>query len=181
MSNGRYYAKQYSIDEDVEALLVFIGTPALIDKYRNKPDEWPDAEKQSIELQMAWLDSTLGASDAKWVIVMGHHPIYAGTYKTPSERGDLQDRLQPLLDKHKVDFSVCGHIHNFQHIRVPHSDVDYFVNSSASLTRKVDVTENTIFGNPEPGFSLCTIKEDELIMTFVNEKGEIIYQYSRTE
>lgn len=176
---ARYYAITWPISENVNALLLFIDTPPLIDKYRNDPVEFPDAGKQSMEKQLAWIDSTLAASDATWKIVMGHHPIYAGTKKSKSERLDLQKRLQPLLDKHGVDFSVAGHIHNFQHIRVTGSDVDYFVNSSASKTRQVVPFDGAIFGSPDPGFSLCTVKEHELIISFVNKHGEIIYQYAR--
>lgn len=176
---ARYYAITWPISEKVDALLLFIDTPPLIDKYRNDPVEYPDAGKQSIEKQLTWIDSTLAASDAAWKIVMGHHPIYAGTKKAKSERLDLQKRLQPLLDKHNVDFSVCGHIHNFQHIRVPGSDIDYFVNSSASKTRQVVPFEGALFGSPDAGFSLCTVKENELMISFVNKHGEIIYQYTK--
>ena len=176
---GRYYAMSWSVNENVNVLLVFIDTPSLIDKYRNNPIKFPDAGKQSMDRQLAWIDSTLSISDARWKVVMGHHPIYAGTKKDKCERRDLQIRLQPILDKYKVDISVCGHIHNFQHMRVPQSDVDYFVNSSASLTREVVDFEGAQFGSPDSGFSLCTAKEVELIMTFVNKDGEIIYQYTR--
>jgi len=176
---ARYYAMTWSVSENVEALLVFIDTAPLIDKYRDDSAGYRDAGEQSMERQLAWIDSTLGVSGARWKIVMGHHPIYSGTTKVESERQDLQERLQPLLDKHGVDISVGGHIHNFQHIRVPGSDVDYFVNSSASQARQVVHFEGALFGSPDPGFSLCTVKETELIVTFVNKEGEIIYQYER--
>jgi hypothetical protein len=176
---ARYYALTWSVSEKVDVVLLFIDTVPLIDKYRYDPAGYADAGKQSMERQLTWIDSTLGASGAKWKIVMGHHPIYAGTTKSESERRDLQKRLQPLLDKHGVDMSVSGHIHNFQHIRVPDSKVDYFVNSSASQTREVVHLEGALFGSPDPGFSLCTTKETELIISFVNKEGEIIYQYTR--
>ena len=38
-----------------------------------------------------------------WVVVIGHHPIYAETSKDDSERSDMQKRLDPILRKHKVD------------------------------------------------------------------------------
>jgi 3',5'-cyclic AMP phosphodiesterase CpdA len=176
---GRYYAKTWTVSENVDVLLIFIDTAPLIYKYRDNPAEYGDAGKQSMEQELAWIDSTLDVSRAKWKIIMGHHPIYAGTNKSESERSDLQERLQPLLDKHGVDISVGGHIHNFQHIRVLDSNVDYFVNSSASLTREVVPFEGALFGSPDPGFSLCTAKETELIITFVNKEGEIIYQFTR--
>lgn len=176
---GRYYAKTLSISENVEMLLLFIDTAPLIDKYHDDAVGYRDAGQQSIEQQLAWINSTLGASKAKWKIVMGHHPVYSGTTKSESERLDLQRRLQPLLDKHGVDAYICGHIHNFQHIQVPSSKLDYFVNSSASQSRPVVPFEGALFGSPDPGFSLCTTTEMELIITFVNKEGGIIYQYAR--
>ena len=176
---GRYYAKTWLISENVEVLLLFIDTAPLIDKYHNDPVGYKDAGQQSIEQQLAWINSTLGSSKARWKLVMGHHPVYTGTTKSESERLDLQKRLQPLLDKHGVDAYICGHIHNFQHLRVPNSKVDYFVNSSASKAREVVRFEGAQFGSPDPGFSLCTTKETELIITFVNIEGQIIYQYTR--
>jgi len=178
---ARYYAKTFTVSKNIEVLLLFIDTVPMIDKYRNDPDEYPDAGKQSMDRQLAWIDSTLSASKAKWKIVLGHHPLYAETGKEESERADLKKRLQPLLDKHKVDISVAGHIHNFQHMHVTNSDVDYFVNSSASLTRKVSHLDGHLFISADSGFSLCTVKDTELIISFVNKAGEIIYQYKRTK
>jgi hypothetical protein len=106
--------------------------------------------------------------------------VYAGTDKDTCERTDLQQRFQPLLDAHDVDALVSGHIHNFQHIQVPGSGVDYFVNTSASPTREVIPFEGALFGSPDPGFTLCTVKKTEIVMTFVNDPGKIICQYSRT-
>ncbi len=177
----RYYAMTETVSEGVDLLLLYIDTPSLIDKYRDNPGRHPDAGRQDMDQQLAWIDTTLGASKAKWQVVIGHHPVYAGTTKDKAERTDLQERLQPLLDKHEVDALVSGHIHNFQHIRVPGSEVDYFVNSSASQSRPVVPFEGARFASPDPGFSLCTVTDEELTMTFVNHDGKILYQHSRTK
>ncbi len=178
---ARYYSKTFKVTENTEVLVLWIDTPRLIDKYRNNPDEWTDAQLQSIEEELEWLEFTLENSDAKWKIVMGHHPVYGGTYKSESEREDLQERLQPILDASNVDISIGGHLHNFQHIQVEGSDIDYFVNTSASQTRKVDPIKGQLFGSSDSGFTLCTVKENELIVTFVNKEGKIIYRYSRNK
>jgi hypothetical protein len=177
---GRYYSITEEVSDETEALLLFVDTPTMIDKYREDPGNYPDAGRDPLGAQMDWIDTALGGSDATWKVVIGHHPVYAGTDKDTCERTDLQQRLRPLLDAHSVDVAVSGHIHNFQHIRVPGSGVDYIVNTSASLTRNVIPFEGALFGSPDPGFTLCTVKETELIITFVNDKGKIIYQYSRT-
>jgi len=177
---ARYYSMTEPVSDENEVLLLFVDTSSLIDKYRDNPAMFPDAGEQSMVEQLAWMDSTLGASDAQWKIVMGHHPVYAGTTKEARERDDLQRRLQPVLDRHGVDLEVSGHIHNFQHIRVPGSDVDYVVNTSASLTREVVPLDGMLFSSSDPGFTLCTVTDHELIITFVNAEGKIIYQYSRS-
>jgi hypothetical protein len=178
---GRYYAMSEPISDEMEALLLFIDTSTLIDKYRDDPVRFPDAGLRPMDEQLAWIDTTLADTDARWKIVMGHHPLHAGTTKEARERTDLQQRLQPLLDAHGVDAEFSGHIHNFQHIRVPGSDVEYFVNTSASLTREVVPHDGALFASPDAGFSLCSMTETELITTFVNGDGKIVYQHTRTK
>ncbi|MBN2416912.1 metallophosphoesterase [bacterium] len=179
MMEGRYYSQTWSVTDDTDILLVYIDTAPLIDRYRNDYVVHGDAPMQSMQTELDWIDRTLAASDAKWKMVMGHHPVYAGTTKSESERLNLQERLQPLLDKHNVDVSIGGHIHNFQHIRAAGSGVDYFVNTSASQTREVVHLKGEQFSSDDSGFTLCTVKDNELIITFVNKEGKIIYQYSR--
>ncbi len=174
----RYYSKTYLVTDTTEALLLFIDTPPLIDKYRVS-DEHPDARKQSLDNQLNWIDNTLKNSTAKWKIVMGHHPIFAGTSKDESERTDLQKRLLPILDRHNVDTYYSGHIHNFQHINTEGSSIDYFVNSSASLSREVVLSEGTVFSSSATGFALCSINDSELITTLIDKTGKIIYQHRR--
>jgi hypothetical protein len=174
----RYYAKTFEVTDSTEVLLLFIDTAPLIDKYRVS-DDHPDAREQSVENQLRWLDNTLKKSTAKWKVVMGHHPIYAGTTKSESERTDLQKRLLPILDKYEVDIYYNGHIHNFQHINTNGSAIDYFVNSSASQSRVVVPFEGTIFSSSATGFALCSLNDSILVTSFIDKTGKIIYQHSR--
>ncbi len=134
---GRYYTRSFEVADNTTLRLVFVDTAPMIDKYRSDP-EYPDAGKQDLERQLRWIDSVLTASAETWTIVVGHHPVYAGTDKNQIERTDMQQRLDPLLRRHGVDYYICGHIHNFQHNRVAGSSVDYVVNSSGSLSREVE-------------------------------------------
>lgn len=91
----------------------------------------------------------------------------------------MQKRVDSILRKHNVDMYICGHIHNFQHIRVPGSDIDYVVNSAASLARKVEPIEGTKFCSPEPGFSVCSIDKKELNLRMIDKKGNVLYTVTR--
>lgn len=177
---ARYYTKEYRIDKKGHTLrLLFIDTAPLIDKYRKETAEYPDAAKEDMERQLAWIDSVLTVDKSTWKIVMGHHPIYAQTGKSESERLDLQKRLDPLLKKHQVDFYICGHIHNFQHIRHNHSSVDYIVNTAGSLSRKVEPTSGTQFCSGASGFGVCSATGNDLRFYMLDKDGKVLYTVER--
>ena len=173
---ARYYTKTFEAGEQESLEIFFIDTTPLIERYRGKY-KYADAGKQSIEEQIKWLDKALAASQAKWKLVVGHHPLYAYTDKSESERTDMRKHVEALLNKYQVDMYLCGHIHNFQHIKPAGSKVEYLVNSSGSLARKVKEIEGTVFCSSDAGFTLFSVNDNELSFFLINGKGEIIYQY----
>ena len=175
---GRYYAIEQEAGDKEKMLLVFIDTTPMIDKYREDAGKYPDAGKQNLKKQLDWIEKTLKNSSAKWKIVMGHHPVYADTYKGEEERLDMQARLKPLLDAYGVDLYICGHIHHFQHIRPIGSQVQYVVNSSGSLARNVNAVEGTLFCSSDAGFSVVSADDKTLTMYMINGNGKIIYNFS---
>lgn len=175
---SRYYTKVFK-EEGTSVRIVWVDTAPLIDKYREESDTYPDACKQDMNKQLAWIDSVLTVSKEDWVIVAGHHPVYAETPKDESERSNLQERLDPILRRHKVDLYICGHIHNFQHIRRPDSSIDYVVNSAGSLSRKVKSTEGTVFCSGEPGFSVCSVSKQEFNLYLIDKTGTILHTVTR--
>ena len=177
---SRYYTKTYEKDS-VSIRFVMIDTSPLIDKYRTESDIYPDACLQDMDAQLAWIDSVLTVAEEQWIVVIGHHPIYADTPKEESERADMQARVDPILRRHDVDIYACGHIHNFQHVRSPGSDIDYVVNSSASKSREVNPIEGTQFCSPAEGFAVIGADSDELSLTMIDKTGTPIYTVRRTK
>ena len=175
---SRCYPKVFK-EEGTSVRIVWVDTAPLIDKYREESDTYPDACKQDMNKQLAWIDSVLTVSKEDWVIVAGHHPVYAETPKDESERSNLQERLDPILRRHKVDLYICGHIHNFQHIRRPDSSIDYVVNSAGSLSRKVKSIEGTVFCSGEPGFSVCSVSKQEFNLYLIDKTGTILHTVTR--
>jgi len=174
---ARYYSIEKSIGEGKNnCLLVFLDTAPLIDKYRSD-GSYSDAGKQDLEKQLKWLDSTLVSSTDRWKIVIGHHPVYADTEKSEAERTDMQKRVGTILENRKADVYICGHIHNFQHLKSEGKSVNYIVNSSASQSRKVNKIDGTLFCNPNPGFTLCSATMKNFTFSFIDHTGESIYKY----
>ena len=177
---SRYYTRIFDND-GTRVKVVFIDTAPIIDKYHENTAEYPDASRQDVDAQLKWLDNELSRDDdADWTIVAGHHPVYAQTPKQSSEREDMQKKVDPILRKHKVDMYVCGHIHNFQHIR--RNGIDYVVNTSGSLSRPdVSATEGTVYCNGAPGFSILTATPKALSLSMIDDKGNVIHQINRSK
>ncbi|MGM9856970.1 MAG: metallophosphoesterase [Candidatus Limisoma sp.] len=175
----RYYSKVYD-DNGVSIRLVLIDTTPLINRYHNN-DTYRDVDAQDIETQLKWIDSTLKEAKEDWVIVVGHHPIYAQTKKSDTEQLDMQAVLLPILQryKNKVDMYVCGHIHNFQHIRRGNDGIDFVVNSSASLARNVKQMDGTIFCSPAEGFSVLSATKEQLSLYMIDKNGCVIHEVKR--
>lgn len=184
MMEGRYYSKVFSEEEDgkVSVRIIFLDTTPMIERYHHSTT-YPDVDGQNVVTQLEWLDHTLDNATEDWVVVVGHHPVYAQTGKDIIEQLDMQRNLLPILDKHrqKVAMYVCGHIHNFQHIRRGNDGIDFVVNSAGALARKVEPCEGTVFCSPEPGFSVLSATADRLCLSMVDKTGSVIHRVERTK
>lgn len=174
---NRYYTKVFTDEKaGVSLRIVFLDTTPLIEGYRHS-SRYPDAGKQDNEAQLQWLDATLKAAKEEWIVVVGHHPIYAETKKDIAEQNDMQRLLLPILHKYNnVSMYVCGHIHNFQHIRKNGDSIDYVVNSAGALSRKVKPADGTLFCSPSTGFSVISATKQHLSLYMIDNKGVVIHQ-----
>lgn len=175
MMNERYYSKVFN-EDGTTLRIVFVDTTPLIDRYHNS-DTYKDVNAQDVDKQLAWIDKTLNEATEDWVVVVGHHPMYAQTKKGIIEQQDMQRRLLPVLQKHKdkVAMYVSGHIHNFQHFKNGNDGIDYVVNSAASLARKVTPIEGTVFCSPAEGFSMLSASKKELCLYMIDKSGTAIH------
>ncbi len=178
---GHYYSI-VAEEDGTTVRVVFIDTTPLISKYQEDSDKYPDAAMQDNDAQLAWLDATLRDAKEDWVIVVGHHPIYAQTPKDEVERLDMQRQLLPALHKYgNVAIYACGHIHNYQHIRMEGDSIDYVVNTSGSLARNVKPTDGTVFCAGEEGFSIISADKDKLNMYLLDKEGKVIHTVTKSK
>lgn len=183
MMPARYYTKVLGKAKKGTLRLIVIDTTPLIDSYRTDSLKYPDACHQDRDAELQWLDGVLKTAKEDWVIVAGHHPVYADTPKSGNERADMQRYLLPVLRKYNnVDVYTCGHIHNFQHIRHHDDPIDYIVSSSPALSRKaVGDVEGTLFKSGKEGFTVFSWNKKELRAYFIDETGTPIHTVKRTK
>ena len=118
----------------------------------------------------------------RWIVLFLYrtHPIYAYADKAESERDDMRKRVDNIMRKHKVDMYICGHIHNFQHIRHKESDIDYVVNKSGSQSRNTQPSEGTVFCNGTTGFSQLAVSKDSMSLYMIDRDGNVIHKIHRS-
>ena len=173
---AHYYTVVKKIDKENSLRIVCIDTPPFLKEYQNALDQFPDIAKQDTRKQLVWIDSVLTVSKEKWVVVMGHHPIYSEDAHHGSTQ-ELIAQLDPILRKHHVDFYFAGHIHSAQHIQK--EGMDYIVSASASLGAPATYGPDTKYENYAEGFTICSVKSGTFEVIFVNEKGEELYRYKK--
>src|SRR4030042_598886 len=138
----------------------------------------PDYSVMNAQKQLAWIDSVLTVAYEDWIVVVGHHPVYSA-HPTRGNSKELMEYLNPILNKHNVDFYIGAHDHIFQHLKAPESKIDYFVNTAASETRPESYNEMTLFSASSPGFSICSATKTSLSIYLINIDGKAIYHYAR--
>ena len=132
---------------------------------------------ENAKRQLEWVDSVLTVAAEDWVVVVGHHPVFSA--RRPSK--ELIEHLNPILNRHDVDFYVCSHDHIFQHMRDPDSNIDYIMTTAGSAVRQPASNDMTIFttSEPTPGFSVGSATKTDFSMYFVDIDGKAIYHYTR--
>lgn len=164
--------------------------------YGGNGDFWGD--------QIAWLEEDLRKANEErdirpWIFVAGHRPVYslhdAEDDGTPALFAkSLQEAVEPLFHKYKVDVYWCGHVHGYErqwpvydttNIEVGSDYTDpkytvYIVHGAAgndeqheSYRRVPDAKWNVLWDNKHYGVGLLTVKSpNELYWEFVDSKTE---------
>lgn len=120
--------------------------------------------------QIAWLRSALARSQARWKIVVGHHPIYSGAH---GDSPILIARVAPLLEAFGVQAYINGHDHDLQHIR--RGAVDYVCTGAGSDGGRVRPIPGTRFCLGQPGFAAFRLGAETLELQFRDAGGRIVY------
>ena len=90
--------------------------------------------------------------------------------------------VQPVLQRyHNVAIYACGHIHDFQHIKMKGDDIDYVVNSAGALARDVQPIEGTVFCSEQPGFSVIAADKKQLRLYMIDKEGKVLHTVTKTK
>ena len=136
--------------------------------------------KADAESQLKWLEDTLKASTADYLIVAGHYPIYS-----VGEHGGtpyLDKHVKPLLLKHNVSAYVNGHDHCAEHIDVG-DGIQYHVVGSAhenddDKSNKHSIPKGALKfykGDGNGGFASVSVADGTMVFKHYNGNGDLLY------
>lgn len=171
---SQYYAKTAVLGAE-SALVLFIDTSPLNPDYANE-SKYFNAYKQGSETQLAWIEDQLASSEAKWKIVIGHHPLYSSG-KRYGKTDAIRSVLEPLLEKYDVDAYIAGHEHDLQHNQIQGSDLIHIVSGGGSEVRPVGNYAFTKFAKSTGGFVAVTLSDTSLRFRFIDHNGNIVYTH----
>jgi hypothetical protein len=83
-----------------------------------RPDPWVRPATELERVMVAWLSRALGESQARWKIVVGHHPLWSSAGSKYEQARVLRRLLLPTLCR-QADLYVSGHDHTLE---VQHDD-----------------------------------------------------------
>ena len=171
---SQYYAKNIDLEGD-SALILFIDTSPLNPDYADEK-KYQEAYKQGSQEQLGWIEEQLASSQAKWKVVIGHHPLYSSG-KRYGKTDAIRNVLEPLLEKHNVNVYLAGHEHDLQHNQVDGSNLVHIVSGGGSEIRPVSHYSFTKFAKSTGGFVAVTMSEASLLIRFIDHNGTLIYTH----
>lgn len=110
-----YYELNFRIPNTGKTLtILMLDTIKLCGNSNDFSDEKPRRPLSSLEAnrQLEWLQERLARSEADFLLVAGHYPVWSVSRHGPT--ACLLQKLRPLLIKHKATAYLCGHDHNLQ-------------------------------------------------------------------
>src|SRR5690606_39867533 len=87
------------------------GSPIATGR-EDKDEPWAEPVGDEAEM-VAWLERALAESDARWKIVIGHHPLWSSSGTKHEEAKVLRRLLMPLLCRY-ADAYYAGHDHTLE-------------------------------------------------------------------
>eukprot|EP00581_Thalassiosira_minuscula_P000803 CAMPEP_0183739988 /NCGR_PEP_ID=MMETSP0737-20130205/58584_1 /TAXON_ID=385413 /ORGANISM="Thalassiosira miniscula, Strain CCMP1093" /LENGTH=386 /DNA_ID=CAMNT_0025974949 /DNA_START=51 /DNA_END=1211 /DNA_ORIENTATION=+ len=158
-----------------------------------KPPPGPASDELSLELAattLDWIKGALEESDADYLLVAGHYPIYSAC--THGGTPELVRTLDPLLKQYGVTAYISGHEHCQFHFA--HENVNYFLSGTGHdccygsemkefLPKggelKYLLADSYAYSGSSGvrgGFISFDVTRDEMVVAIHQENGDILYE-----
>ena len=161
-----YYTHSEVLSDGTRTQFFFLDTDPIQRQYASWTGRFVGND------QHTWLERELVSSNARWKIVVGHHPVFSGEPGKASQA--LMNWLAPLLERHRVQVYLNGHSHNLEHIVV--RGVHYLTSGAGANPRSAKSLPGTRFvSRGEMGFLLARLLPHAIDFEFRNDLGDSLH------
>mmetsp|Transcript_65606 Transcript_65606/g.137136 ORF Transcript_65606/g.137136 Transcript_65606/m.137136 type:complete len:342 (-) Transcript_65606:143-1168(-) len=189
-----YYDFQETTEDGQKVHIVMIDTVLLSGQSHDSEGnslpgtQYPGPANISVaEAQWDWINRTLSSSDADFLIVGGHFPVWSICEHGPTPL--LQQRLKPMLEAASASAYLAGHDHCAQYLDegkgVQYHGIGAGIMVNPSTSHKDDVPagvlkwhyDDSFFGYFQGAFGRVTISKDQgMVVRHYASSGKVIYE-----
>lgn len=140
----------------------------------------PKLTKEEWAQQVRFIDEQLSNKrGAKWTMACAHHPIFSNG--SHGDNGVLMTDWGSLFQKHKLDFYVCGHDHDLQHLQVE-KWWPSFILAGGGGQKPTEMRRDIRgpFSKRYMGFAHMQFFPNRAVIRFINgEDGKLVHEFIR--
>jgi hypothetical protein len=170
-SRWKLPSRWYRLDLPVEKPLVTI-LMLDSDKPRMTSDDW--------KAEMKWMDDELSKPrTTRWTIAAAHHPLFSNG--AHGDNGVLQVQWGPIFKRHKLDFYICGHDHDIQHLELPNYKESFLlVGGGGASVRPMRLDQRGPFTKSTHGFADLNFTAEKATVRLIGPDAKPLHEFTRT-
>jgi hypothetical protein len=145
-----------------------------------------DSDRDQISLndwegQKKWIDQQLASvSPGTWTMCCAHHPLFSNG--AHGDTGPLKVEWGPIFKQHHLDFFICGHDHDLQHLEIPGEPESFLlVGGGGQNTRNMLRDQRGPFSRSLYGFAHLELTPERAIVKYIDPQGQIVHAFERTK
>lgn len=141
--------------------------------------DW-DAEVKWIEYELAEVarDQKLRPGEKHWTIAVAHHPLFSNGQH--GDIGPLQTAWGTIFKKYKLDFYLCGHDHDLQHLEIPDYSTSFVLTGGGGAGGRDMRRDNRgPFSKREHGFTHFRLTPLKAVVDIVDLNGNLLHQFEK--
>jgi hypothetical protein len=132
------------------------------------------------QAQTKWLEAELAKPHpGVWTIAMAHHPMFSNG--SHGDIGPLMTEWGPLFQKYGLDFYLCGHDHDIQHLQIPDWHTTFLlVGGGGKKTGAMRRDNRGPFSRSMLGFADMIFTQDQADVRFIDRDGNVVHHFDKS-
>ena len=164
---AKHYRVELPADHPIVSVLVLDSNEKNLG-----PAGWKD--------ELTWLESELAKPrPGQWVIATAHHPVFSNGQHDDTKK--ILEDWAPLFKKHKLDFFLCGHDHDLQHLEVSGWPTSFVLaGGGGAKIRPMKRNDRGPFSRSLNGFFHLQLTPELATGKMISVKGEVVHEFTRS-